>query len=185
MRRWGFHIIIIALLAGCELLGQPEDPIKEGDLQVVTDSFNYVATRIDMVRAVLELKITYTNNSNRRVYLAGCGNIYTQLERNIENEWTPVHAAGRQACNYWEKVAPEYIEPGDSREIDLAWHSDPKYDANWAVWNASGTYRITFSAYSNWSPKKRTYSNPVPASGHHSNSFEVLDECEIFHSCRQ
>jgi len=172
------HLLIASiLLTGCEILDSTEIQISPDDLQIVSDSTEYVGMRRDPKRVLIDVDVTYTNKSSVNIYLGGCGYVFYDLEQLVDGAWI-VRPGFARAC-YANDHDSIVVQPGESMVIEArtATYGAEYPDQSWARKDVSGTYRISIPAYLKWSYSEQRHSQPVPDTGRYSNTFEVEDRC--------
>lgn len=169
----------VLFISSCEILGNTDIRVRAEDLQIVTDSTNYVGRRRDPKSVLISVDATYINKSKARIYLSGCGTVLEKFEQLVDGQW--VHREGGAFGCPRIQHESVVVEPGESKPIHFSvgtWGAEYP-DQSWGRQDISGTFRIKVSAFLHWDYQAQHYSTPVPETGLYSNSFEVEDRCVI------
>ena len=173
-----FVISCIALvLSGCEIVSGLEPHADADELQILSDSTEYVGRRSDPKTVSLRLEVTYINRSKSKIYLSGCGYPSFQLEKRVDGDWEI--RGNSKSCDLLKRDS-EVVLAGERRVFEVReGFSDGTGRWNWAREDISGTYRIAVRAYLKFDYGRQQWNKLVPETGLYSNSFEVEDRCVI------
>ena len=173
-----FVISCIALgLSGCEIISGLEPHADAEDLQILSDSTEYVGRRSDPKTVSLRLELTYINRSKSKIYLYGCGYPSFQLERLVDGIWEI--RGGPKSCDLLKRDS-EVVLAGERRVFEVREGSSDRTGGwNWGREDISGTYRVAVGAYLKFDYDRQEWNKLVPETGLYSNTFEVEDRCVI------
>lgn len=170
-------------ISACELVGESEIQVREGDLLLRTDSSSYIGRRSSSKSSGFALELTYVNNSQRKIYLSGCGNAHFKLLQLVDGEWVVRHGL-LQVCNLLPHPSV-FVAPGESKvfEIRKFGHDDHKQAWSWGESDISGTYRIEVGAFLDFDFDSQRWDRLVPESGLRTESFEIEERCVVAWRC--